>query len=133
MAMTDSHDTDDLDLERFFRAARQAPPEPSMEFLARLAAEGAALQSARMAPVRPPRSPAPRGVFAALAAALGGWGALGGMAGGMATATVAGLWIGLAQAPTMLQAVGYGTSTVSVAEAGPYLADGDVLSLAMTQ
>lgn len=129
MAMTDRFEFEDTDLERFFRAARTAAPEPPAAFLTRLAAQAEAVQAetvqARAVPARAAR---PRlGLVSALAAAFGGWAAL----GGMATATVAGLWIGLAGAPTLVQAVGLG-STVS-AEADSYLPDADVLALAVMQ
>lgn len=131
MAMTDRHHDEAADLERFFRAARTAVPEPSAEFLTRLTAAAAAAQPRAVpAPPRPRR----RGLVSALAAALGGWAALGGFAGGMATATVAGLWIGLAGAPTLVQAVGFGSTFGTVtAEADSYLPDADVLALAVTE
>lgn len=129
MAMTDRFEFEDTDLERFFRVARTAAPEPPAAFLTRLAAQAEAVQAetvqARAVPAGAAR---PRlGLVSALAAAFGGWAAL----GGMATATVAGLWIGLAGAPTLVQAVGLG-STVS-AEADSYLPDADVLALAVMQ
>ncbi len=129
MAMTDRFEFEDTDLERFFRAARTAAPEPPAAFLTRLAAQAEAVQ-AETVPARavPAGAARPRlGLVSALAAAFGGWAAL----GGMATATVAGLWIGLAGAPTLVQAVGLG-STVS-AEADSYLPDADVLALAVMQ
>ncbi|PYF09792.1 hypothetical protein C8J30_107164 [Rhodobacter viridis] len=130
MAMTDGRE-DDLDLERFFRAARAAAPEPSEAFLTRLAAQGLAEQARFAAPPVLRQAPKRRGLVATLVAAVGGWAALGGMAGGMATAMVAGLWIGLAGAPTLVQAVGLGSAVT--AEADSYLPDADVLALAVTQ
>ncbi|KQB16484.1 hypothetical protein LY44_03257 [Rhodobacter capsulatus] len=129
MAMTDRFEFEDTDLERFFRAARTAAPEPPAAFLTRLAAQAEAVQAETVpAKAVPARAARPRlGLVSALAAAFGGWAAL----GGMATATVAGLWIGLAGAPTLVQAVGLG-STVS-AEADSYLPDADVLALAVMQ
>ena len=130
MAMTDRHHDEAADLERFFRAARAAVPEPSEAFLTRLTEAALAAQPDPAAPLRPRR----RGFVSALAAALGGWAALGGFAGGMATATVAGLWIGLAGAPTLVQAVGLGSTFGTVtAEADSYLPDADVLALAVTE
>ncbi|QNR62458.1 hypothetical protein H9N28_12915 [Rhodobacter capsulatus] len=127
--MTDRFEFEDTDLERFFRAARTAAPEPPAAFLTRLAAQAEAVQAETVpAKAVPARAARPRlGLVSALAAAFGGWAAL----GGMATATVAGLWIGLAGAPTLVQAVGLG-STVS-AEADSYLPDADVLALAVMQ
>ena len=79
----------DDDLDDLFAAARKQATQPSPALLARILADAAAEQ---------PRAPAPAGLarprvrLAALSAALGGGGAL----AGLATATVAGLWIGLA-------------------------------------
>ncbi|ETD00849.1 hypothetical protein U717_14725 [Rhodobacter capsulatus R121] len=129
MAMTDRFEFEDADLERFFRAARTAAPAPSGDFLARLTDQAEGLQPRPAVP-----GPRRRGRVAALATALGGWAALGGFAGGMATATVAGLWIGLAGTPTLVQAVGLGSAvSTASAETDNYLPDADVLALAVMQ
>ncbi len=75
-----------------FAAARAAAPEPSAVFLARVLADAEAVQAQRRAPV--PSRPARQGRWRGILAALGGWGA----AGGLATATLAGLWLGFAGA-----------------------------------
>lgn len=140
MGTADRHgDAEDLDL--FFAAARQDAPEASAAFLTRLAVQAEAVQAqavrAAQAKAAPPvQAVQKRGLIAALAAGLGGWAALGGMAGGLATATVAGLWIGLAGAPVMLQAVGLGDAvqTAGTGEAAAsYLADADIITLAMSE
>ncbi|MCV2871393.1 hypothetical protein OEZ71_03695 [Defluviimonas sp. WL0050] len=83
--MTDrKHDDDGL--EGFFSAARAYPPEPSEALLARVLADA---EAARPAPV-PVRGP---GLLSRIGDLLGGWQGL----GGLATATVAGLWIGYAE------------------------------------
>ncbi|TKD13863.1 hypothetical protein FBT96_18620 [Rhodobacter capsulatus] len=130
--MTDRFEFEEADLERFFRAARTAAPAPSGDFLTRLATQAEAAQR-KPVPPRPALPVRRRGLVSALAAALGGWAALGGFAGGMATATVAGLWIGLAGAPTLVQAVGLGSTVTAAAEADSYLADADVLALAVME
>ena len=70
-------------LDEFFEAARNAPAHPSDDLMARVAADAAreAPRPAQPARVRP-------GIFET----LGGWPAL----GGLVTATVAGVWIGVA-------------------------------------
>lgn len=75
------------DLDDLFAQARAARVQPSSGLMARVLADAAATQPQPAA--APPR---PRFSLAALVAALGG---PGGMAG-LATAAVAGLWIGLA-------------------------------------
>jgi len=90
MTMADPHDTTEADreLEAFFAAGRSAAAEPSAAFLVRVLAEAEAVQAERMAPAPQPR----QGIWAGLLSALGGWGG----AGGLATATMAGVWLGFA-------------------------------------
>ena len=70
--------------------AKAGDPVPSAALMARVLADATRLQPALAAP---PRRPAVRGFFASLIAAIGGGGAL----AGLATATATGLWIGVAQ------------------------------------
>ena len=81
-------DDDEL-LEGFFEAGRKAAPEPSSALMARIAADAADAQAGSAAPVRG----RPRAGLAGLFAALGGWPGF----AGLATATLAGIWIGVAQ------------------------------------
>lgn len=111
MKMTDERKTprDDDGLERFFEAARRMEPAPSDALMARVLADALAAQ-----PVTAPR-PEPRpGLWVQLREALGGWPAL----GGLATAGVMGLAIGIA-APAGLAdlataVLGQGTDTYMV-------------------
>jgi predicted lipid-binding transport protein (Tim44 family) len=83
--------TDD-DLEGLFSAARGAQAQPSPDLLARVLADAQSVQTTP-APA-PARAKAPRGgLWSALVAVFGGSGAL----AGMATAMVAGLYLGFAQ------------------------------------
>jgi hypothetical protein len=89
--MTGNDMSGDTDLDDLFAAARADVPVPSPALMSRVLADADAAQ-----PRPAPRVAAPvlRGAwFATLVAALGGAGAM----AGLATATVAGLWIGLAQ------------------------------------
>lgn len=95
--MTTERD-DDLILQPFFAAARAAPPAPSRALMARLHADAlaeAALRAAPPPPILPPlpaaRAPRRRRL-AGLVELLGGWVGL----GGLATAAVAGIWVGVA-------------------------------------
>ncbi len=99
-------DQDDAGLETLFALARAPVDPPSRELMARILADAAAVDSGRtqMAP-----QAARGGLFSGLMAALGGWPAL----GGLAAATVAGLWIGIAPPSglTGLTDAVWGTST----------------------
>lgn len=149
MDKTEMRDQDDFPLDDFFAAARGAAPEPTPALLTQMALQAEVIAAERQAAEAATRDAlrrrtAPRtrgGLIAALAGALGGWGTLGGMAGGMATATLAGLWIGLAQAPALMQSAGFVTAaaatTAVTTEAGSettsYFNDADILALAMVE
>ena len=92
--MTSERD-DMAELDAAFAAARDAQPEPSDALMARIMADAAAVQAGRVAAVRPSARRARRG--AKVLALLGGWPAL----GGLVTATVAGVWLGLNPPPQM--------------------------------
>jgi len=85
--MIDRMDSEQVhdDLEAFFGAARRMAPAPSDAVLARVLADALAAQAPMMRVARP-------GWLAQLRDALGGWVAV----GGLATAGVVGLTIGIA-------------------------------------
>ncbi len=94
MAMADL-DRDDELLEGFFRAAREARPAPSGALMARILADAEAGMPRPPGPhplARPAGGGGDGGVLSWLGAAFGGWRGI----GGLATATVAGLWLGYA-------------------------------------
>lgn len=84
--MMQDHDLDDL-----FAQAQADVPQPSADLLARVMADATAALP-RIAPPLPAKTPR-TGFFAALLARVGGAGAL----AGLATATLAGVWLGFAQ------------------------------------
>ena len=85
-------DRDDDQLEDVFAAARRAAAVPSEALLARIIADAEDAMPVRTASRDPARvAPARAGLLRWLGAQAG-WGAL----GGLATATVAGLWFGYA-------------------------------------
>ena len=96
MTERNMRDLDDSELDLLFEAARDVGPLPSPDLLARVLAEAEALQP------RPPELAAPvppqgaravsAGLVGGLLAAIGGWAAV----AGLATATLAGVWIGYA-------------------------------------
>ena len=72
-----------MELERFFEAARAESPAPSQDLMARILTDAGTQDQA--ATLR-----APGGVLLGFFEAIGGWAG----AGGMATASVLGLWLG---------------------------------------
>ncbi|WP_421703995.1 dihydroorotate dehydrogenase [Aliiroseovarius sp.] len=95
MTNTD-RDDDDKMLESFFEAGRADAPVPSQDLMARILADAQANMPAP-APLARPATPARRGFLVGLLAAVGGWPSV----ATMATATVAGIWLGFAQPDTL--------------------------------
>ena len=97
MTMTDkAMQTHDFDLDALLvAAAKDVAQEPSEGLMARVLADAEAMQP-KAAPVARPQPR--RGLFSALVEALGGWPSL----GGLAAATVAGVWIGFVATPAIL-------------------------------
>ncbi|MDJ1007923.1 MAG: dihydroorotate dehydrogenase [Paracoccaceae bacterium] len=96
--MIENRDRDD-GLEAFFDDARAHKARPDSALKARLLEDALAHQPAPAAV-----APARRGRLGSAIALLGGWPAL----TGLATATVAGVWIGVAQ-PTAVGDLAFGT------------------------
>ena len=92
MAKTDKTRLSDEALEAFFAAGRAEAPEPGADLMARIVADAEAQIAARA----PFPAPVPRrargGLWTALISGIGGWPAV----AGMATAAVAGVWLGFA-------------------------------------
>lgn len=86
----------ETELERFFAAAKAEAPMPSGDFMARVLAEAEAAQAGFAQPPAPARGTRP-GVWATISGLFGGSIGL----GGMATAALAGLWIGFAGAENL--------------------------------
>lgn len=148
MKMTEQDDLGGFRLDSFFAEARDAAPEPGAALLARVFEDAQAQSALRTAvaagPVAEPLAPsrqtaataatAARGgatgraaLRAVLRTVLGGWGA----AGGLATATVAGLWIGFAGAGNAFVQEALGISVqVAVVQQTPLSVDSDILVLA---
>lgn len=141
MKMTEQDDLGGFRLDSFFAEARDAAPEPGTALLARVFEDAEAQFALRTAgaadPVAAPRAPnrktaargleAGRALRAALRTMLGGWGAV----GGLATATVAGLWIGFAGAGNAFVQEALGMSAqAAVVQQTPLSVDSDILVLA---
>lgn len=83
-------DPDDRMLDDLFAQARAQAPQPDDALMARVLADAAEQSAPVSSPVSSPiHQP---GFWARLSDALGGWPAL----GGLAAATVAGVWVGIA-------------------------------------
>lgn len=107
MAKTDNDLLDDAGLEAFFDAGRQAAPMPSEALMTAILHDAAAHMPSPAAPLSAPCHP----FWQELISQIGGWPAL----AGLATVTVAGVWIGFA-APVQLETLSGG-----VVLAGDYI------------
>ncbi|MDE9449327.1 hypothetical protein J3R80_02455 [Aliiroseovarius sp. Z3] len=112
MAKTDKNMLDDHELEAFFNAARNDTATPSDALMAAILDDAATEQAGRDASpsslkdkslVQGKDRRQRRGFWADLRASMGGWPAL----AGMATATIAGVWIGFVS-PAQLEAMSGG-------------------------
>lgn len=100
MARTERDPLNDDELEALFAEARAAAPVPDEALAARILADAdrvLAERAIRPAPRRPRRT-APLGI---LLATLGGWRAI----AGLATATIAGVWLGFAGPETVTDGI----------------------------
>lgn len=98
--MTDRPDHDEPDLTAHFAAARETAPVPDAALLARVLEAGEAVQRAPAAP----HAVSAQGIAARVAGiwrAVGGWPS----AAGLATAALAGVWIGVAPPPVLQDTV----------------------------
>lgn len=84
-----THETD-LELKSFFDAAHSNAPQPSDDLMARILADAALHQPVPTQPMT--HTPVRPGLRERVLGVLGGWRAV----AGLATATVAGVWIGFA-------------------------------------
>ena len=103
----------DVDLEDLFAQLRAAAPLPSATLLARINADALAEQAV-LSGVLPRARATARSRLAAWVAALGGRVAL----GGLAAATLAGIWIGIAQ-PAPISSVTQAVAATYVSDASP--------------
>ncbi len=120
MAMSDRDRAQDAPLEEYFAAARAAPPETAPDFLARVSAEAEAFALQHGARARRADRDRP-GLWQGLREALGGWPAL----TGLATAGLAGLWLGFAPPAGIAASLG-DLWTGAGADVGTALYAGDI-------
>lgn len=93
--MAEKHQDDALLEALFAEAAGDGKPEVSSDLLARVMADAEAMQPAAMALAA---RPARQGLLSQFMQAIGGWPSL----AGLATATVAGIWVGFSAYGTIL-------------------------------
>lgn len=109
MAMTRKKESEDNLLKEFFEAGRKDAPMAPADLMERVFSDALAEMPA---PASPPRA----GLLARFSEAVGGWPSM----AGLATATVAGLWIGYAQ-PVGLEVFSGAEETVAAFELGDLL------------
>ncbi len=109
MAMTREKDNGDTLLEGFFEAGRKDAPAVPADLMERVFGDALAEMPAPPAAARP-------GPLARFSEAIGGWPSM----AGLATAAVAGLWIGYAQ-PVGLEILAGGEETALAFELGDLL------------
>lgn len=127
MTMSDTMKHGETDLDRLFAEARSDLPEPSAALLARVLTDAEALQpDTGLSGVRKGA-----GIGALILSLFGGWGGI----GGLATAAVTGIWLGVGLVGQSGDFVGsaFGltdTSASSVTQRTAVLPDSDILALA---
>jgi len=92
MPKTDKTMLSDAALDQIFAAGREASPTPSDAVLARILADAEGEIAARAVPAPHRAGEIRPGLWSRILSGLGGWPAV----AGMATATVAGVWLGFA-------------------------------------
>ncbi len=101
----------DADLEHLFATARAGRPSPSVGLTSRIVADADAVQSG----FKPVPMPVGRRLWSGWIAAMGGHGVL----AGLATAALAGLWLGFAQ-PAPVPTLTLTVRDAFAADAGPW-------------
>lgn len=95
--MTEDNSLSDSELDAVFSLASDNTPEPSAALLKSIMADADQVASAREQASVKLTEPPGVGLYTSLLNAVGGWPAM----GGLATATVAGIWIGYASPATV--------------------------------
>ena len=103
----------DTDLEHFFAESRLDSPMPPVALIARILADADAVQASRAMPTLPPEQSRNSRRWFGWTAAIGG----NAVFAGLATAAVAGFWLGIAQ-PMPVSALAPGFLDVFAAGAG---------------
>lgn len=118
MAMSDKDDMSGLEV--FFDAARAHAAEPSVALMTRIDADAQAVAASAQTPA--PQRPRRASLSAQLYRLLGGWPAV----TGLATAAMAGVWLGVSLPEGLLDSVGDSAYLIDItSEFAFYLAGGD--------
>ncbi|MGJ8585407.1 MAG: dihydroorotate dehydrogenase [Marinosulfonomonas sp.] len=122
--MTDDRKLTDAELDSLFTEATDAAPVPSADLLARVMADADAVVDARATAQKSP-APVQSGWLKAILAPIGGWPAM----AGLATATVAGVWIGYSPPESVSGfAEDYLSGSLLTYDLGDYLPSYDLIS-----
>jgi len=95
--MAEKNTTSTAELDGLLAEAASLATTPSSELMQRVIADADAVAEAKKVTSKPTPQPRRRGLLAGLLAGIGGWPAI----AGLATATVAGVWIGYASPETL--------------------------------
>ncbi|MGR3342323.1 MAG: hypothetical protein ACU0DI_03715 [Paracoccaceae bacterium] len=115
--MAEKNTTSNAELDGLLAAAASLATTPSSELMQRIIADADAVAEAKEVKPKPAPQPRRRGILGGLLAAIGGWPAM----AGLATATVAGVWIGYAS-PDTLDGIANGLLTSRTAyEVGDFM------------
>jgi len=95
--MAEKYTTSNSELDGLLAEAASLATTPSSDLMQRIIADADAVAEAKEVKSNPAPQPLRRGIMAGLLAGIGGWPAM----AGLATATVAGVWIGYASPDTL--------------------------------
>lgn len=95
--MAEKNTLSNAELDGLLAEAASLATTPGSELMQRIIADADAVAAAKEVKPEPAQQPRRRGILAGLLAGIGGWPAI----AGLATATVAGVWIGYASPDTL--------------------------------
>lgn len=121
--MNDDRYLKDTELDALFEAAASDPQQPSDGLLARVVADAEMVADARETAAARPANRQRPGWLQAILGTLGGWPAV----AGLATATIAGVWIGYASPDTVTGISDGYLSTDTMFDLGDFLPTFDTL------
>ena len=115
--MAEKNKLSNAELDGLLAEAASQATTPSSDLMQRIIADADAVAEAKEVKPKPAPQPRRRGILGGLLAAIGGWPAM----AGLATATVAGVWIGYAS-PDTLDGIANGLLTSRTAyEVGDFM------------
>lgn len=126
LAMTDNKNLSDAELEQLFEEMAASNPVPTTDLVARIIADADGVMNDRATGVIAVQKPLGlRQRLASFLSGIGGWPAV----AGLATATVAGIWIGYAPPSSVSDLASSYISTDVSYDIGDYIPSFDLLSV----